>query len=136
MNDFDDLHIIKKYQVFSNGLVPNNISNEGYQYICDLIEGDNNIRYLNISMNNIDSIHMDKIADSLEKNNKIIYFFYNQYGQEIKQSVIQKINCVIERNRCVYKEETGFDSTDENMRIMKHSNRVKNIDSIYRNSMK
>ncbi len=118
------------------GMIPNNISNEGYEYICELLEGQNNIRYLNISMNNIDNTHIEKIITSLEKNNKVIYFFYKQYGQNIEQNVIQKIDKIIERNRDLYKEQTGFDATDEHMRFMKHSTKVKNIDSIYRNSMK
>jgi Ran GTPase-activating protein (RanGAP) involved in mRNA processing and transport len=118
------------------GLIPNNISNDGHKYICELIEGQNNILYLNISMNNIDSEHMDKIADSLEKNYKLIYFYYKQYGQEIKQSVVLKIDKILERNRAQYKQESGFDTTDEHMRCMKHSNKVKHIDSIYRNNMK
>jgi Ran GTPase-activating protein (RanGAP) involved in mRNA processing and transport len=118
------------------GLVPNNISNDGYQYICKLIEGDNNIRYLNISMNNIDSDHMNYIVDSLDKNNKIVYFVYKQYGQEIKQNVIRRINNILDRNRVLYMQETNIDCTNDYVRILKHSNKVKNIDSIYRNSMK
>jgi Ran GTPase-activating protein (RanGAP) involved in mRNA processing and transport len=118
------------------GLVPNNISNDGYKYICDMIEGDNNIRYLNIGMNNIDSAHMDKIVTSLEKNKKIIYFFYKQYGQEITQETVTKINDILDMNRAIYKIGYNFDASDEHMRCMKHSNKVKNIDSIYRNNMK
>ena len=118
------------------GMIPNNISNEGYKYICDLLEEQNNIRYFNISMNNIDNTHMDQITNSLEKNNKIIYFFYKQYGQNIEQNVIQKIDKILERNRNLYKEQTGSEAYDEHMRLMKHSRKIKNIDSIYRNSMK
>lgn len=118
------------------GMIPNNISNSGTQYICELIEYNKSIQYLNISMNNIDSEHIDKISESLEKNTNILYFYYKQYGQEIKQEVIQKINKILDRNRLIYKEHTGIEITEENVRIIKHSNKVKNIDSIYRNSMK
>ena len=118
------------------GMIPNNISNDGYEYIANLIELNKSIRYFNISMNNIDSEHMDKIANALEKNTNIIYFFYKQYGQNIKQEVITKIDTILERNQILYKEQTGFETNAEHMRIMKHSNKVKNIDSIYRNSMK
>jgi Ran GTPase-activating protein (RanGAP) involved in mRNA processing and transport len=118
------------------GLVPNNISNEGYQYICDLIEGKNNIRYLNIGMNNINSEHIKKIVESLEKNTNIIYFFYKQYGQEIEQQVNINIQNILKRNRELYTQETGIIISDEHMRCMKHSKKIKNIDSVYRNSMK
>jgi hypothetical protein len=87
-------------------------------------------------MNNIDSEHIEKIVDSLEKNFTILYFHYKQYGQEIKQQVIQKIDEIINRNRDAYKEETGIDCSNEHQRLMKHSRKVLNIDSIYRNNMK
>ena len=118
------------------GMIPNNISNDGTKYLCELIEGQNNIKYLNIGMNNIDSEHIAKITDSLEKNKNIIYFHYKQYGQEIKQDVIMQIDAILEKNRKSYTETTGIIPSDEHMRCLKHSNKVKNIDSIYRNSMK
>jgi Ran GTPase-activating protein (RanGAP) involved in mRNA processing and transport len=118
------------------GMIPNNISNNGAQYICELIEGQNCIKYLNIGMNNIDSEHIEKIAESLEKNKNILYFHYKQYGQEIKQEVVMQIDKILEQNRKLYTETTGIVTSDEHMRCMKHSNKVKNIDSIYRNNMK
>jgi len=87
-------------------------------------------------MNNIDSEHINKITESLESNDKIIYFFYKQYGQEIKQEVITKINSILERNGNKFELETKIVPNNEYQRILKHSNKVKNIDSIYRNSMK
>jgi len=118
------------------GMIPNNISNVGVKYICELIETNKSIRYLNISMNNIDSNHIGLIADSLEKNNTIVYFYYKQYDQEIKQELIQKIDKIIDSNRNKYIKETGIECTNENQRLMKHSRKIVNIDSIYRNNMK
>lgn len=118
------------------GMIPNNISNDGYKSICELIETNRSILYFNIAMNNIDSEHINKIAESLESNDKIIYFFYKQYGQEIKQEVITKINSILERNGNKFELETKIVPNNEYQRILKHSNKVKNIDSIYRNSMK
>ena len=85
---------------------------------------------------NIDSEHIGLITDSLEKNSNIVYFFYKQYGQEIKQDIIVKIDSILKRNRDKFYEEFGIDANNEYMRLLKHSNKVKNIDSIYRNSMK
>ena len=118
------------------GMIPNNISNLGVMYICELIETNKSIEYINISMNNIDSDHIDKVANSLEKNNNIIYFIYKQYGQEIEKKVFEKIDNILNYNRENYMKNTGFIIGDEHKRIMKHSHRIKYIDSIYRNSMK
>jgi Ran GTPase-activating protein (RanGAP) involved in mRNA processing and transport len=117
------------------GMIPNNISNDGYKSICDLIETNQSMLYFNISMNNIDSEHMSKIADALESNDKIIYFYYKQYGQEIKQEVITKINTILLRNCKKFESETGITPNNEYQRMLKHSYKVKNIDSIYRNSI-
>lgn len=113
------------------GTLPNNISNDGVQNVCEFIES-TNVEYLNISMNNIDSEHMEFIAHSLEKNKSITYFHYKQYGQEIKQNVVELIDKYINRNRNL----KGGEYTNETLRLLKHSNKVLNIDSIYRNSMK
>ena len=118
------------------GMIPNNISNDGYKYICELIETNRSILYFNISMNNIDSEHMAKIAQSFESNDKIVYFYYKQYGQEIKQDVITKINYILERNGKKFELDTKIVPNNEYQRILKHSEKVKNIDSIYRNNMK
>lgn len=118
------------------GMIPNNISNDGYKSICELIETNRSILYFNISMNNIDSEHMAKIAKSLESNDKIIYFYYKQYGQEIKQEVITQINTILERNCKKFESDTKIVPNNEYQRMLKHSYKVKNIDSIYRNNMK
>ncbi len=113
------------------GTLPNNISNDGVQKVCEFIES-TNVEYLNISMNNIDSEHMELIAHSLERNKSIKYFHYKQYGQEIKQNVVELIDKYIDRNRSY----SGGEYTNETLRLLKHSEKVLNIDSIYRNSMK
>lgn len=115
------------------GTVPNNISNEGVDYICKLIEENKSLRYLNISMNNISAESMEKITTSLESNTKIWYFYYTQYGIEIPQKTVTKINKIIDRNRSL-NPDIKFD--DEHLRTLKHSKKINNIDSIYRNNMK
>lgn len=113
------------------GTLPNNISNDGVPKLCEFIES-TNVEYLNISMNNIDSDHMEMIAHSLEKNTSIKYFHYKQYGQKIKQNVVKLIDTILNRNRKL----TGGKYNNETLRLLKHSQKVLNIDSIYRNSMK
>jgi Ran GTPase-activating protein (RanGAP) involved in mRNA processing and transport len=115
------------------GSVPNNIGDNGVPAICELIENNKSIRYFNISMNNISNDGINRISDALEMNTSIWYFHYSQYGNEISQSVIQKINNILERNRSL---EPNITFSNEHIRILKHSNKIVNIDSIYRNSMK
>ena len=47
--------------------------------------------------------------------------------------IIQKINDILERNRAL---EPSITFGTEHMRMLKHSKKIVNIDSIYRNSMK
>lgn len=115
------------------GAVCNNISDAGVPYICDLIIHNKSIRYLNISMNNISSDGISQIADALDNNNSIWYFHYTQYGHNVNPEVVKKINAILERNHSIYPDIT-FGS--DHMRLLKHSRKIINIDSIYRNNMK
>ena len=115
------------------GSVPNNIGDTGVPAICELIENNKSIQYLNISMNNISNDGMARIGDSLEMNTTLLYFHYTQYGHEVDQKMVEKINKILERNRAL---KPGVEFGPEHLRILKHSNKVVNIDSIYRNSMK
>jgi len=115
------------------GAVSNNIGDGGVPAICELIENNKSIRYLNISMNNISNEGIMRISDSLEMNTSIWYFQYMQYGNEVQQVIIQKINDILERNRAL---EPSITFGTEHMRMLKHSKKIVNIDSIYRNSMK
>jgi len=115
------------------GTVSNNIGDDGVPAICELIENNKSIRYLNIAMNNISNDGITRISDALEMNTSIWYFHYSQYGNEVMQTIVQKINDILERNRAL---EPSINFGTEHMRMLKHSKKIINIDSIYRNSMK
>lgn len=115
------------------GAVSNNIGDGGVPAICELIENNKSIRYLNIAMNNISNDGIVRISDSLEMNTSIWYFNYSQYGNEVEHAIVQKINDILERNRAL---EPSITFGAEHMRMLKHSKKIVNIDSIYRNSMK
>jgi len=118
------------------GEIPNNMSDLAVSSLCELIEQNQSLLYLNVSMNNISEDGINKLADSLEKNNNILFFYYKQYGININQQIIQKINFILNRNIQKYQQMHQVVVDTEFARTLKHSYRVKNIDSIYRNSMK
>lgn len=120
------------------GAVSNNIGDNGVKWICDLIENNSRLKYLDISMNNISADGIDKIANSLEKNKNIWYIYYKQYGHEVKQKTILKIENILFRNHqlanSVVNNSIVFDK--EYKRRLVHGEDIWTIDSIYRNNMK
>lgn len=115
------------------GTAVNNISDAGVPAICELITK-TNLRRLDISMNNISSDGMALVAASLEKNTTLWYLNYKQYGHEIAQTTVQKINELLARNRAMHHPQVEFGKEHERRLI--HGDDIWTIDSIYRNSMK
>jgi Ran GTPase-activating protein (RanGAP) involved in mRNA processing and transport len=114
------------------GAVTNNIGDAGKEAIADLLKHNTSLRYLNISMNNISAEAMEHIVDALDTNTHIWWFYYTQYGVEMPQQLVQRINCILARNRSLH---PGMVFDDTFLRHFKHSRKIDKIDSIYRNNM-
>jgi hypothetical protein len=118
------------------GSIPNNMGDNSVKYLCDLIENNTSLLYLNVAMNNISDEGINQLASSLEKNNTLLFFHYKQYGLETKQTTTQRIDEYLMRNKTNYEQTNNITVDSSWLRNLKHSKRVANIDSIYRNSMK
>lgn len=109
------------------GMITNNIGDLGATKLCRLIESNKSIQYLSVMMNGITNVGLELMANSLMKNNSILYFDYKQYGIETLQQVNIMIKDKLKENR---------DTNTIVLRNLKHGNKIRFIDSIYRNSMK
>ncbi len=110
------------------GMITNNIGDSGASKLCRLIETNNSIQYLSVMMNGITNTGLELMANSLQKNNSILYYDYKQYGVQTTQSVNTMIKNKLAENH------KNFPSLTQ--RNLKHGNKIRFIDSIYRNSMK
>jgi Ran GTPase-activating protein (RanGAP) involved in mRNA processing and transport len=109
------------------GLVTNNIGDVGAIKLCELIKRTKTIKYMSIMMNGITERGLNAIADAIQENNSLIYFDYTQYGVGISQQMLNDIKNKLKSN---------MNETDVKLRILKHGQSIRYIDSIYRNNMK
>ena len=109
------------------GLVTNNIGDVGAIKLCELIKLTKSIKYMSIMMNGITKVGLDAIASAIELNSSLIYFDYSQYGVENDQQLMNQIKNKLASNKT---------DSDVKLRILKHGQSIRYIDSIYRNNMK
>ncbi len=109
------------------GMIANNIGDSGAAKLCRLIESNNTIQYLSVMMNGITNSGLELLANAIQSNNTIKFFDYKQYGIQSYQKVSSMITSKLKSNRGDSKVE---------LRNIKHGNKIRFIDSIYRNSMK
>ena len=118
------------------GELPNNINNDGVDSICNFLENNNKIKVMSIEYNAISAFGLDKIIESLLKNSNILYLYYKQYGICLAKDMVDKIKYHLEGNIKRQLNMNFAEFMNNKLRYIKHGNKVRYIDSIYRNSDK
>lgn len=117
------------------GELPNNISDEGAEYAAQFIRENKTVKIFSILQNNISLDGLKKIYDAFQENNTMLYIYDAQYGLEVPQDVHRKFKDKMEENIKANLGMTYQEFISDKMRDMKHSKKIRNIDSIYRNKM-
>lgn len=108
--------------------------NEDIDFICKLVKENSSILFLNLNHIGLtlDSIH--KLCNAILENNTLLFVNYVQYGTIIPNELINKINNKLNIN--LRKAGLNPNNLDYNFsRYLKHSKKIRFIDSIYRNKM-
>jgi len=115
------------------GELPNNISDVAM--LCKFIESNKSCKVINLQNNNLSIENLESILNSLNHNNNIVYIYYEQYGLDIPKHIHQGFRNIFEQNiKINYNVDCQY-FVSNILRYIKHTNRVKHIDSIYRNKM-
>jgi len=117
------------------GELPNFIGDDGVDAIKKFIENNNTVKIMDISQNNISNEGLNKILDSFEKNNTLLHINYNQYGVDVSKDTKDKFFMLMERNVRNNLGMTYNEFHKGHLRLMKHTEDILKIDSIYRNNM-
>lgn len=118
------------------GELPNNIGNDGVPILCEFLNKNKSLQVLSIIHNNITLEGINLLLETLKQNNNLVFLYYEQYGVEVPQQIRQEIKDNLKRN---IKNKYGMeyqDFCDNKLRYIKGGYKLKNIDSVYRNSMK
>lgn len=118
---------------FDMGELPNNVSD--IEPLCDFIATNKSCKVLCFSNNHFDADSIIKLSKVYENNHNILSVGYDQFGVEVPQETVQRLNKTMERN---IKDTMGIERQDfisNHLRRLKHTDKVVHIDSIYRNRM-
>ncbi len=115
--------------------LPNNLGDQSVPSICNFIKNNKSVKIFSIIHNDITVQGLELIADVLESNHTILNIAYEQYGLEIPVKLRQKLTALMERN---INDSMGIHLGEFNnkyARNLRHGDKIKFIDSIYRNKM-
>lgn len=118
------------------GEVPNNIKDEGAQSVKEFLLKNRSVQILDISQNDITDSGLNTVLDGFEKNETLLFLYYDQYGQDISSETKKRAYELMQRN---IKNNLGMEFSEfhkRNLRLIKHTEEILKIDSIYRNRMK
>ena len=85
--------------------------------------------------NNITQKGLEIVFNALEKNKTMLYLYHAQYGVKIDKKLMNKLKEKIREN---IKNNLGItlqEFVSNKLRYIKHTDKIKYIDSIYRNNM-
>jgi hypothetical protein len=119
------------------GELPNIFGNESTPYIKKFLEKNQTIQYFSIYNNTIDLEYLHDIVESMKKNNSLCLIIYgqNHLRTSTDKQLNKKIKEIVDSNS---QRLYGVDSEEfrrKFCRKLKHTEKIYNIDSIYRNAM-
>lgn len=117
------------------GELPNNIGNEGAEYVAEFIKNNTSVEFISVLHNDISAEGVKLLSEALEMNDNICFIMYEQYGIDIPQEVRVSIKNKLKQNIFRKYNMTLGDYYENKLRYVKGSTKLKNIDSVYRNRM-
>jgi hypothetical protein len=115
--------------------IPNNMNDLSVPYIVRFLKENKSVKYFSIIHNNISAEGLEQIAEAFEENHQILQFPYEQYGLEIPMKTRQKFRATMDRNIKNTYDMSIEQFTKSMSRVLRHGDKIRYIDSIYRNNM-
>ncbi|AYV80971.1 MAG: leucine-rich repeat protein [Harvfovirus sp.] len=109
----------------------NRIGNEGLMHIISLLRLNPRIQLLNISHNGIDEAGLELFSKNI---GELVNVEYEQYDIQPTKQIRSRINFEINANCMKYFGEDYGECLKNRFRVMKHTEKIKYIDSNYRNN--
>jgi len=113
--------------------LPNNLGDESVPLLADFIQTNNSVQIMSVKDANISLAGLEQLAEAIQVNDSLLMFNYEQLGVKIPQTLIQQFNDKLAEN---IQNTYGVDMhtfRHQYLRYLKHTDAVRNIDSIYRN---
>jgi Ran GTPase-activating protein (RanGAP) involved in mRNA processing and transport len=116
------------------GELPNNFGDKGAEYIAEFMKQNKSLKVLSVLHNDLTINGINKLNEALQESN-LIWLYYEQYGLYIPQETRQMLNKKMEENIMKNYNMSVGDFCNNELRYIRGSHKLKNIDSVYRNRM-
>lgn len=130
-----DLGVYKS--TYDMGELPNNIGDQGVEWICKLVRENSTIQVLNIIGNNISAERIDQYCQTVidQPSKTLLWTHYEQFGRSgIRSDLEVKMNQVLRDRVANLKMDMDY-FNNIYVRNLRHTPSIRYIDSIYRNAM-
>ena len=119
------------------GELPNNFGIESVEYIRRFLEKNKSVQYFSLENNFIELPALSQIVDSFELNQTICLFIYGQghLRTSTDKNLNERIKKLVDANSYKIYNCNAERFKKDHIRILKHTNLIYNIDSVYRNNM-
>ncbi len=116
------------------GELTNRVGDEGAAHVAELMGQNSHLRILNVSFNGLSDKGLSSLRDALKDNTHVMHLHYGEYGQVFDRQLRTEIQQLLDRNT----RQVGMTNQQyikQHLRFEKHTECIRNIDSIYRNKM-
>lgn len=117
------------------GELPNNFGDKGAEHIAEFMKKNKSLEVVSILHSDVTLVGLHKINEALQQSDNIMYVYYEQYGLFIPQELREAIRFKLEYNIKKKYNMSYSDFCNNKLRYIRGSNKLKNIDSVYRNRM-
>lgn len=115
--------------------LPNYFGDDGAIQIADFIKSNKTVQIMSIQDTNVGPKGLQLIIDAVQQNDTLLFIYAGQYGYCTPKDLLARLWAKLDEN-CM--KHVGVDVLTfrrDKLRFYKHTDRVKDIDSIYRNNM-
>jgi len=117
------------------GELPNNFGDKGAEHIAEFIKKNKSVEVVSILHSDVTLDGLHKINTALQQSDNLMYVYYEQYGLFIPQELRDTLKTKMELNIQKKYNMNYQDFCNQKLRYIRGSNKLKNIDSVYRNRM-
>lgn len=117
------------------GVIPNNIKDDGAEWLAKLLADNRAIQVLHVFENELTDAGLHSISSALERNPRLLSLGYGQTGVRYDKAAMGSITTSLRRNIAANEKTSGRSDKElkQLFRELIHGEEIRNIDSIYRN---
>jgi len=115
--------------------LPNYLGDEGATILAEFIKTNRTVQIMSIQDANVSPEGLSRIIEAVEQNDTLRFIYAGQYGYCTPKPLLARLWAHLDKNCLKHEGMDVLTYRKDRLRLVKHTERVKDIDSIYRNNM-